>query len=100
MVAARPTRAREGANFVLNYNCDFHTGFQQVAIFDNRTGEYQEKRLQHRQEPEPFYRALAKAVARKLATRLYLMLRADWTYAQLCRAVVHASPSQVLPKTS
>ena len=32
--------------------------------------------------------ALAKvAVARKLATRLYLMLREDWTYAQLCRAM-------------
>src|SRR6266849_10094146 len=40
------------------------------------------------------HRALAKvAVARKLATRLYLMLREDWTYAQLCRAVVQASPS-------
>jgi transposase len=38
--------------------------------------------------------ALAKvAVARKLATRLYLMLREDWTYAQLCRAVVQVSPS-------
>jgi transposase len=34
------------------------------------------------------HRALAKvAVARKLALRLYLMLRQDWTYAQLCKAV-------------
>jgi transposase len=40
------------------------------------------------------HRALGKvAVARKLATRLYLMLREDWTYAQLCRAMVSASPS-------
>jgi transposase len=40
------------------------------------------------------HRALAKvAVARKLATRLYLMLREDWNYAQLCRAVMQASPS-------
>src|SRR6201984_2404770 len=40
------------------------------------------------------HRALAKvAVARKLAARLYLMLREDCTYAQLCRAVVQASPS-------
>jgi transposase len=39
-------------------------------------------------------RALAKvAVARKLAVRLYLMLREDWTYAQLCKAVVQVSPS-------
>ncbi len=40
------------------------------------------------------HRALAKvAVARKLAVRLYLMLREDWNYAQLCRAVVQASLS-------
>jgi transposase len=39
-------------------------------------------------------RALAKvAVARKLATRLYWMLREDWNYAQLCRVVMQASPS-------
>ncbi len=43
---------------------------------------------------ERFYRRLAVrknrsvakvAVARKLATRLYLMLREDWMYAQLCQ---------------
>ena len=44
---------------MLIIGCDFHPGFQQVAIFDKRTGEYQEKRLSHRQEAEEFYRALA-----------------------------------------
>ncbi len=39
--------------------CDFHPSFQQVAIFDNRTGEIEEKRLQHRGEAEQFYGALA-----------------------------------------
>ena len=39
--------------------CDFHPGFQQVAIFDNLTGEIQERRLQHREEAEQFYRGLA-----------------------------------------
>jgi transposase len=39
-------------------------------------------------------RSVAKvAVARKLATRLYLMLREHWTYAQLCQAVMQVSPS-------
>ncbi|PYX78801.1 MAG: hypothetical protein DMG70_30290 [Acidobacteria bacterium] len=39
------------------------------------------------------HRALAKvAVARKLAIRLYLILREDWTYARLCRAVVQGEP--------
>src|SRR2546425_6578199 len=44
---------------MLIIGCDFHPGFQQVAIFDNQTGEYQEKRLSHRQEAEQFYRSLA-----------------------------------------
>ena len=44
---------------MLIIGCDFHPGFQQVAIFDNRTGEIEEKRLQHRAEAEQFYRSLA-----------------------------------------
>lgn len=44
---------------MLIIGCDFHPGFQQVAIFDNLTGEMQEKRLQHRVEAEQFYRSLA-----------------------------------------
>ena len=44
---------------MLIIGCDFHPGFQQVAIFDNLTGEIQEKRLQHRAEAEQFYRGLA-----------------------------------------
>src|SRR6266550_5776080 len=44
---------------MLIIGCDFHPGFQQVAIFDNQTGEYQEKRLSHRQEAEQFYGSLA-----------------------------------------
>ncbi len=44
---------------MLIIGCDFHPSFQQVAIFDNLTGEYQEKRLAHREEAEQFYRSLA-----------------------------------------
>src|SRR5450432_2156561 len=44
---------------MLIIGCDFHPGFQQVAIFDNLTGEIEEKRLQHRAEAEQFYRSLA-----------------------------------------
>jgi transposase len=44
---------------MLIIGCDFHPGFQQVAIFDNSTGEYQERRLGHRAEAEQFYRSLA-----------------------------------------
>jgi transposase len=44
---------------MLIIGCDFHPGFQQIAIFDKRTGEIEEKRLGHREEAEAFYRALA-----------------------------------------
>ena len=44
---------------MLIIGCDFHPGFQQVAIFDNLTGEIEEKRLQHREEAERFYGSLA-----------------------------------------
>jgi hypothetical protein len=39
---------------MLIIGCDFHPGFQQVAIFDNRTGEVEEKQLGHRAEAEQF----------------------------------------------
>jgi transposase len=38
---------------------DFHPEFQQMASVDSDTGEFQEKRLAHREEAEKFYRALA-----------------------------------------
>src|SRR5437667_5583584 len=44
---------------MLIIGCDFHPSFQQVAIFDNQTGEYQARRLGHREEAEQFYRSLA-----------------------------------------
>ena len=40
---------------------DFHPEFQQIASVDTDTGEFQEKRLTHREEAETFYRALACA---------------------------------------
>ena len=38
---------------------DFHPEFQQIASVDTDTGEFQEKRLAHREEAESFYGALA-----------------------------------------
>ena len=38
---------------------DFHPEFQQIASVDTDTGEFQEKRLAHREEAEKFYRARA-----------------------------------------
>ncbi|MFZ0861623.1 MAG: IS110 family transposase [Candidatus Sulfotelmatobacter sp.] len=39
--------------------CDYHPGFQQIAFVDTDTGELQERRLQHPEEAEKFYRDLA-----------------------------------------
>ncbi len=38
--------------------CDCHPGFQQIAFVDTETGELQERRLEHREEAEKFYREL------------------------------------------
>ncbi len=38
--------------------CDFHSGFQQIAIFDNQSGEMEEKKLLHPAEAREFYRGL------------------------------------------
>src|ERR1700738_3367156 len=44
---------------MLIIGADYHPGFQQIAFVDTETGELQERRLQHREEAEKFYRDLA-----------------------------------------
>jgi transposase len=52
---------------MLIIGCDYHPGFQQIALVDTDSGEFEEKRLQHREEAEKFYRELA---ARGIAIRV------------------------------
>src|SRR5215467_10509625 len=42
---------------------DFHPEFQQIASVDTDTGEFQEKRLAHREEAENFYGARCSDVS-------------------------------------
>src|SRR2546426_3632408 len=44
---------------MLIIGCDYHPAFQQIAFVDTDAGELQERRLQHREEAERFYRDLA-----------------------------------------
>ena len=44
---------------------DFHPEFQQMASLDTESGEFEEKRLAHREEAENFYRALASVLILK-----------------------------------
>ncbi len=39
--------------------CDYHPAFQQIAFVDTDTGELRERRLQHPEEADQFYRDLA-----------------------------------------
>jgi hypothetical protein len=43
---------------MLIIGCDYHPSFQQIAFVDTDTGELQERRLEHREEAEKFYRGL------------------------------------------
>lgn len=43
---------------MLIIGCDFHPGFQQLAIFDNQTGEISYRRLQHPEGAHEFYEPL------------------------------------------
>jgi transposase len=43
---------------MLIIGCDYHPGFQQIAFIDTETGELSERRLEHTQEAEHFYREL------------------------------------------
>jgi hypothetical protein len=38
---------------------DFHSEFQQIAFVESESGEFEERRLAHRDDAERFYRALA-----------------------------------------
>ncbi len=38
--------------------CDFHPGFQQIAMVETDTGEIRQLQLAHKQEAEPFYASL------------------------------------------
>ena len=42
--------------------CDYHPGFQQIALVDSETGELQERRLEHREDAE-------KVLSRSLRAR-------------------------------
>jgi len=59
-VVLNPTnKAREKEPNMLIVGCDYHPGFQQIALVDTGGGDFQERRLQHREEAEKFYRVLA-----------------------------------------
>src|SRR5216684_2515709 len=57
--SAPPTLLGHRSRTMIIIGCDYHPGFEQIAFVDTETGELQERRLQHREEAEKFYRDLA-----------------------------------------
>src|ERR1700676_848087 len=56
----KPTKkSREKGADMLIIGCDYHPAFQQIAFVDTATGDCGERRLEHREEAEKFYRELA-----------------------------------------
>ena len=66
---------------------DYHPGFQQIAFVDTETGEFQERRLEHREEAEKFYRDLK---ARGTSVRV------GWKPAGMLAGLSGCSPSYSL----
>src|SRR5713226_1353096 len=57
--ANQPKARVERSRTMIIIGADYHPGFQQVAYVDTDTGELQERRLEHREDAEKFYRDLA-----------------------------------------
>jgi len=52
---------------MLIIGCDYHPGFQQIALVNTDTGDLSEQRLAHREQAEQFYRELKE---RKVSVRV------------------------------
>jgi transposase len=63
MVPTNQSSGRKEPNMLI-IGCDYHPGFQQIAYVDSETGELQERRLQHPEEAERFYRDLGERKVR------------------------------------
>jgi transposase len=59
LVVRTNQKAREKGAEHDDYRCDYHPAFQQIAFVDTATGDCGERRLEHREEAEQFYRHLA-----------------------------------------
>ena len=62
---------------MLIIGCDYHPSFQQIAFVDTETGELQERRLEHPEVAEKFYRELA-AQGKKVRVGMEASGQARW----------------------
>ena len=77
---------------------DYHPEFQQIALLDKDTGEFQEKRLMHPEEAESFYRALAGA-GQKVRVGMEASGHARWFERLLVELRCGRDPEQASAQT-
>src|SRR5215472_9625422 len=85
--ANQPRLGRKEPNMII-IGMDYHPSFQQIALVDSETGEYQESRLQHREEAEKFYRDLATRDV-KVRVGMEASGQARW-FERLLAELIHA----------
>src|SRR5437660_1083883 len=74
--ASQPRLGRKEPNMII-IGCDYHPGFQQIAFVDTDSGEWNERRLGHREEAEQFYRQL-KVRGKKVRVGMEASGHARW----------------------
>ena len=61
--------------------CDYHPSFQQISFIDTETGDCGERRLNHKEEAEQFYRDL-----RALGVEVRVDVRVDGQFGGYSRS--------------
>src|SRR2546422_3885986 len=74
--ANQPRLGRKEPNMII-IGCDYHPGFQQIAFVDTDSGEWNERKLGHREEAEQFYRQL-KVRGKKVRVGMEASGHARW----------------------
>jgi transposase len=77
LVVPTNQKAREKGADMLIIGADYHPAFQQIAFVDTETGELQERRLDHPEAAEKFYRDLA-AEGKKVRVGMEASGHARW----------------------
>src|SRR5439155_3972474 len=85
--ANQPQGPGERSRTMIIIGADYHPGFQQIAFVDTDSGEFQERRLEHREEAEEFYRDLKARGTSVRRDLLELLDRLTSTIAELTQAV-------------
>src|SRR3989442_4076161 len=95
--ANQPRLGRKEPNMII-IGCDYHPGFQQIAFVDTDSGEWNERKLGHREEAEQFYRQL-KVRGKKVRVGMEASGHARW-FERLLTEVQLSCGSGMQPRSA